>query len=208
MPKIGIEYGICQGKRTEPDLDGFWAKLDELLRLVEKAHLERSEILARQSPKAAPFMYENGTIVDADKCVENVRPALIHNTFAIGYIGIAEMCQALFGTNHAVSGEAHAFALAVVRRINAFAKEATERNHLNFGCYASPAENLCYTAMAKLKSQYGEIENVTSREYLTNSHHVPVWEKVSIYAKLNLEAPFCKYATAGCITYETIPRIV
>lgn len=63
------------------------------------------------------------------------------------------------------------------------------------------AENLCYTAMNNLKKQYGIIKNVTDREYLTNSHHVPVWEKVSIYEKLQLEAPFCKYPTGGCITY-------
>lgn len=55
--------------------------------------------------------------------------------------------------------------------------------------------------MKKLQSQYGHIENVTSRAYLTNSFHVPVWEKVSIYDKLNLEAPFTKLCTGGTITY-------
>ena len=49
--------------------------------------------------------------------------------------------------------------------------------------------------------QYGIIPNVTSHEYLTNSVHVPVWQKVSIYDKLRIEAPFTKYATSGCITY-------
>ena len=63
------------------------------------------------------------------------------------------------------------------------------------------AEGLCRTALAALRKQYGIIENVTSHDYLTNSHHVPVWEKVSIYDKLAIEAPFCKYPTGGCITY-------
>lgn len=72
---------------------------------------------------------------------------------------------------------------------------------MNFSCYASPAENLCFTAMKSLKEQYGVIENVTSHEYLTNSHHCPVWENVSIIKKLEIEAPFCKYPTGGCITY-------
>lgn len=52
-----------------------------------------------------------------------------------------------------------------------------------------------------MRKQYGIIKNVTSHDYLTNSHHVPVWEKVSIYEKLECEAPFCKYPTGGCITY-------
>lgn len=82
-----------------------------------------------------------------------------------------------------------------------FTQEASERNDLNFGLYFTPAEGLCRTALKALRDQYGVIENVTSHEYLTNSCHVPVWQKVSIYDKLRIEAPFTKYATAGCITY-------
>lgn len=201
LPKLGIDYGICLGERTEPDLDGFWKKFEETLLLMEKAHLERFAIMMKQSPKAAPFMYQNGTIVDADKCENDVYEALKHNTFAFGFIGIAEMCEALFGVNHVKSNDAYSFAYKVVKRINEFAKEFSERNNLNGSCYATPAENLCLTAMKKLQSQYGRIENVTSRDYLTNSFHVPVWEKVSIYEKLQLEAPFTKLCTGGTITY-------
>lgn len=204
LPKLGIEYGICLGKRTEPDIEGFWKEFEEYLRLTEKGLLERFAIMVKQSPKSAPFMYKNGTIQDADKCVDNVYNALKHNTLAIGYIGIAEMCTALFGKNHVHDEKVHEFALSVVRRINEFASEASERNDLNFSCYATPAEGLCRTALKALRKQYGIIEGVTSREYLTNSHHVPVWEKVSIYDKLRIEAPFCKYPTGGCITYVEV----
>ena len=201
LPKLGIEFGICLGKRTEPDLDGFWNAFEETLKLTEKGLLERFEIMVKQSPKAAPFMYQNNTIQDARKCEENVYNALKHNTLAIGYLGIAEMCQALFGKNHVHDERVHEFAVSVVKRINEFALEASERNDLNFSCYATPAEGLCRTALASLRSQYGVIENVTSHEFITNSHHVPVWEEVSIYDKLRIEAPFCKYPTGGCITY-------
>ena len=201
LPKLGIEFGICLGKRTEPDLDGFWKAFDETLKLTEKGLLERFEIMVRQSPKSAPFMYQNNTIQDARNCEEDVFNALKHNTLAIGYLGVAEMCQALFGKNHVHDADVHAFALSVVKHINEYASEASERNNLNFSCYATPAEGLCRTALVGLRNQYGIIENVTSHEYLTNSHHVPVWEKVSIQQKLECEAPFCKYPTGGCITY-------
>lgn len=201
LPKLGIEYGICLGERETPDLDGFWNAFERALQLCEKGLLERYEIIKRQSPKSAPFMYQNNTIKDARNCKENVENSVKHNTLAIGYIGIAEMCQALFGKNHAQDKEAHSFALSVVKRINEYAAEASERNNLNFSCYATPAEGLCRTALKALRDQYGIIENVTSHEYLTNSHHVPVWEKVSILEKLEIEAPFCKYPTGGCITY-------
>ena len=138
LPKIAIEYGICTGKRKVANIDGFWNKFNEILNLVEKAHLERFEIMKAQSPQAAPFMYNNGTIKDSDKCVDSVYESLKHNTFAIGYIGIAEMCQALFGKNHAQDDKLREFALSVVKRINEFASEASERNDLNFSCYATP----------------------------------------------------------------------
>lgn len=201
LPKLGIEYGICLGKREKADLDGFWSAFEDALRICEKGLLERYEIIKKQSPKSAPFMYQNNTIKDARECDETVENAVKHNTLAMGYIGIAEMCQALFGKNHTQDEEVHAFALSVVKRINEYALEASERNNLNFSCYATPSEGLCRTALMALRNQYGVIENVTSHEFLTNSHHVPVWEKVSIYDKLRLEAPFCKYPTGGCITY-------
>ena len=201
LPKLGIEFGICLGKRSEPDLKGFWDAFEETLKLTEQALLERFTIMIEQSPEAAPFMYQNNTVQDARLCKKNVFESLKHNTLAIGYIGIAEMCQALFGKNHVHDKEVHDFAVSVVKRIYDYAIEASERNNLNFSCYATPAESLCRTALIKLREQYGIIENVTSHEYLTNSHHVPVWEKVSIYEKLECEAPFCKYPTGGNITY-------
>ena len=201
LPKLGIEYGICLGKRKEPDLEGFWSAFEDLLMLCEQGLLERFDIMVNQPPEAAPFMYKNGTMKNAQKCAMSNYEALKHGTLAIGYIGIAEMCQALFGKNHAEDKEVHAFALKVVKRINEYAKEASERNNLNFSCYATPAEGLCYTALKALRKQYGIIPGVTDREFLTNSHHVPVWQKVGIFEKLEIEAPFCKYPTGGCITY-------
>lgn len=201
LPKLGIDYGICLGERETPDLDGFWSAFEDLLMLCEQGLLERFDIMVNQSPEAGPFMYQNGTMKDAQNCRVSNYEALKHGTLAMGYIGIAEMCQALFGKNHAEDPEVHEFALKVVKRINEYAKEASERHDLNFSCYATPAEGLCHTAAKALRKQYGIIPNVTDKEFLTNSHHVPVWYEISIFDKLAVEAPFCKYPTGGCITY-------
>ena len=201
LPKLGIEYGICLGERTQPDLDGFWSALEDLLMLCEQGLLERFDIMVNQTPEAAPFMYKNGTIKDGKGCKSSVYESLKHGTLAMGYVGIAEMCTALFGKNHAEDPYVHSFALEVVRRINEYAKDASERHDLNFSCYATPAEGLCHTAAKALRKQYGMIKGVTDKDFITNSHHVPVWQEVSIFKKLEIEAPFCKYPTGGCITY-------
>ena len=201
LPKLGIEYGICLGERKTPDLKGFWSAFEDLLMLCEQGLLERFDIMVNQPPEAGPFMYQNGTMKDAQNCRVSNYEALKHGTLAMGYIGIAEMCQALFGKNHAEDPKVHEFALSVVKRINEYAKEASERHDLNFSCYATPAEGLCHTAAKGLRKQYGVIPNVTDHEFLTNSHHVPVWHEIGIFEKLAIEAPFCKYPTGGCITY-------
>lgn len=202
LPKIGIRHGICLGERETPDLDGFWEELDELLHLTELSLVDRFYHVCKQSVASAKFMYGNGTIADFDQAsFKGIYEAMRHGTLAVGYIGIAEMCQALFGKDHSEDTAVWEFALSVVKHISDFTKEASERNNLNFSCYATPAENLCKTFAQALKKEFGEIPKVTDREYITNSHHVPVWQEVSIYRKLELEAPFCKYPTGGCITY-------
>mgnify|MGYP000833193227 FL=1 len=202
LPKLGIKHGICLGERDAADLDGFWEELDEVLHLTEMSLVDRFYHVCKQSVASAKFMYGNGTIADYDKAsYKGIYEAMKHGTLAVGYIGIAEMCQALFGKDHSEDDEVWKFALSVVKHIYDFCVEASDKHGLNFSCYATPAENLCRTYATALKKEFGVIPKVTDREYITNSHHVPVWQKVSIYRKLELEAPFCKYPTGGCITY-------
>lgn len=209
LPKIGIRHGICLGTRDKPDLDGFWQELDEVLHLTELSLVDRFYHVCNQSVASAKFMYGNGTVADFDQAsFKGIYEAMKHGTLAVGYIGVAEMCQALFGKDHSEDDEVWKFALSVVKHIYDFTKEASERNNLNFSCYATPAENLCRTYATALRKEFGEIPRVTDREYITNSHHVPVWQEVSIYRKLELEAPFCKYPTGGCITYIELESAV
>lgn len=63
------------------------------------------------------------------------------------------------------------------------------------------AENLCYTSMKQFKKAYGEIENVSDHEYFTNSMHVPVWKKIDMIEKIDIESQLTGYSSAGCITY-------
>lgn len=198
LPKIGIKHGICLGDRKIPDLDGFWKELDEMLNLTEKALLERYHYICSQDPRGASFMYENGTMRGYDG--EHIECVMKHGSQAIGMIGMAETLQALFGKNQ-LDPDARDFALKVVEHISDYAKEASERNDLNFGVYFTPAEGCCYTICQKLKDEYGIIPNITDKEFLTNSIHVPVWENITAFEKIDIEAPFCKYGTSGCITY-------
>lgn len=198
LPKIAFE---SLGEDGTVNIDKFWNKLDEILNITGLSLLDRFTHICSQSPKAGSFMYENGTIMGYDKVKDNVYEAMKNNTLAFGYIGVAEMCKILFGKYHSEDKKVQEFAISVIKRIYDYSKEFGDINNVNASCYAAPAESSCHTIMNKLQKEYGTIEGVTDRSFLTNSHHVPVFQNINIVNKLNIEAPFCKYATGGCITY-------
>ena len=185
--------------KAERDVEKFMLLLDEKIHDAKDSLIERFEYICSQSPKAATFMYENGTM-EGYVPEEGIRSALKHGTLAIGQLGLAETLQLLIGKNHTTPE-----GMELAKRIEGLFKqrctEFKEQYKLNFGVYFTPAENLCFTAMNKFKEKYGEIENVSDKSYFTNSMHVPVWENVNIFQKIDIESQLTGYSSAGCITY-------
>lgn len=205
LVELGIKNGICLGEREQADIEGFWNDLDKLLLLAEKALLDRYEWICSQKAKSGFFMYKNGTMKNTLgrrlNMDESVRENMKHNTLAIGYIGVAECMKAMFGKHHGEDKEVYNFAYSIVEKIYNFTKELTKKHHLNFSCYATPAESTCMTLRNKLFDKYGLIEGVTDREYITNSHHIPVYYNISIMDKIDLESKFAHLCTGGFIEY-------
>lgn len=203
LPKIGLDYGIALHKRDKADEEGFFNKLNKTLDLVARELVIRTNYMMKQSPKSASFIYDNNLVLDAEKSKgkDNVKETIKHGSNAIGILGMAECCTAMFGKHHGESVESYKFALKICRLIDKKCNEYSEKYDMNFGQYFSPAENLCKTARNTLALYYGEVEGVTDRKYLTNSIHLPVWYQTDAYTKLAIEAPFTQYGKSGCISY-------
>ena len=202
LPYIGIEHGICLGERDTPDEEGFFKELNHMLDLATKELLDRYKYICSQSIKAGSFMYNNGTIADSDKALFfGVKESMKHGSQALGYIGLANACYAMYGKYFHQDKKVMEFAKKVIKTIYDRAKENTEKYHLNFSAYSSPAESTCFTLASKLQKKFGKIKNVCDRDYLTNSCHVPVYENISIRDKIDVESNFTWMSTGGCITY-------
>ncbi len=186
--------------------EAFFEILDQKINEARIQLMERFEWICSQDPKSAKFMYENhlmaGYIPE-----EGIRSALKHGTLAIGQIGLAEALQILIGKDQTTKE-----GMELAKRIEGLFKrrcaEFKEKYKLNFGVYYTPAENLCYTAMNKFKEKYGVIKNVSDKEFFTNSIHVPVWEKMSPFDKIDIESQLTGYSSAGCITYVELDSTV
>ena len=193
MAKENAEY------ENIPIEDIFLKLLDDKIHEAKEQLMERFEWICSQDSKSAKFMYENGLMAGYVP-EEGIRSALKNGTLAIGQLGLAETLQILIGKNHTTLE-----GMELAKRIEQLFKDNCarfkEEYKLNFGVYFTPAENLCYTAMSKFKDKYGEIENVSDRDYFTNSMHVPVWEEMSPLEKIDIESQLTGYSSAGCITY-------
>lgn len=203
LARIGIRHGICLGERKEADIDGFFKELDEILEMCERELLKRFEHICSQDIRSGFFTYHNHVAADTEAALEkgSIYETMRHFSQALGYIGVANMCYAMFGKYHNQDKDVLKFAVSVVKHIADYAEECKKRHNLNFAAYATPAESTCLTLASKLQKEFGKIKGVCDREYLTNSHHVPVYENISVRDKIDTEAEFSIYPTAGCIMY-------
>ena len=190
MPTLAME--------AEGNVDKFFEILDTKIHEAKEMLLERYKHIISQDPSSAKFMYENNVMMGYDG--KNIESAMKHGTLVIGQLGLAETLQILIGKNHTTSE-----GMELAKRIEQLFKDRCaqfkQELHLNIGVYYTPAENLCYTAMKKFRDKYGIIKNVSDRDYFTNSMHVPVWENMSPFDKIDIEAELTGYSNAGCITY-------
>lgn len=179
-------------------VDAFLDALDRKIHEAKDMLIERFEYICAQPAESAKFMYENGLLAGYDG--KTTRSALCHGTLALGQLGLAETLQILIGKDH-TTPEGMELAKKIEQLFKDRCAEFKKEYSLNFGVYYTPAENLCYTAMKKFKEKYGEIPNVSDREYFTNSMHVPVWYQISPFEKIDIESQLTGYSSAGCITY-------
>ena len=180
-------------------IDCFMLLLDKKIHEAKDQLIERFDYICSQPMESAKFMYENNTMAGYVP-EEGIRSALKHGTLAVGQLGLAETLEILIGENQTTEK-----GMELAKQIEQMFKDRCrlfkETYKLNFGVYYTPAENLCYTAMNKFKDTYGEIPNISDKDFFTNSMHVPVWENVSVFDKIDIESQLTGYSSAGCITY-------
>lgn len=202
LPTIAME--ACEAWKADVNNeetveDIFMVFLDRAIHDAKDMLIERFEWICSQSPASARFMYENGLMAGYIP-EEGIRSALKHGTLAIGQLGLAEALQILIDEDHTSPK-----GMELAKRIEGLFKkrcaEFKEEYKLNFGVYYTPAENLCHTALEKFREKYGVLEDISDKEFFTNSMHVPVWKEMSPFEKIDIEAQLTGYSSAGCITY-------
>mgnify|MGYP003182083220 FL=1 len=192
---------------AEGNMERFWEILDERLELCHRALRCRHERLLGTVSDVAPILWQNGALARLKKG-ETIDKLLFdgYSTISLGYAGLYEMCMRMLGKSH-TDPEAKPFALAVMQRLNDKCKEWKAAEDISYSVYGTPMESTTYKFAKCLQKRFGIIPGVTDKNYITNSYHVHVTEKIDAFSKLKFESEFQKLSPGGAISYIEVPNM-
>ena len=189
------------------DMDLFWKILDERLELCHRALRCRHERLLGTPSDVAPILWQNGALARLKK--GETLDKLLYNgysTISLGYAGLYEMCVRMTGKSH-TDPEAKPFALKVTQKLNDKCAEWKAAENISYSVYGTPMESTTYKFAKCLQKRFGIIKGVTDKNYITNSYHVHVTEKIDAFSKLKFESEFQKLSPGGAISYVEVPNL-
>ena len=199
---VSLHLPMIYAKAKQESKD-FYEVLDYYLELIRKLHLRTYEYLGQMRASTNPLAYcEGGFYGGHLKYSDRIAPLLKASTASFGITALNELQELHNKKSIAEDGE---FALEVMRYINKKINEFKEEDHVLYAMYGTPAESLCGLQVEQFRKQYGIVENVSDRPYVTNSFHCHVSEDLSPIQKQNLENRFWDLLNGGKIQYVKYP---
>ena len=192
---------------SEGNMEKFWKILDERLELCHRALRCRHERLLGTISDVAPILWQNGALARLKKG-ETIDKLLFngYSTISLGYAGLYEMCVRMLGKSH-TDPTARPFAMQVMQKLNDKCEEWKKAENISYSVYGTPMESTTYKFAKCLQKRFGIIKGVTDKNYITNSYHVHVSEKIDAFKKLKFEADFQKLSPGGAISYIEVPNM-
>ena len=198
---------VDAGLSADGDLDAFWEILGERLELCHRALQCRHRRLEGTLSDAAPILWQHGALARL-KRGERI-DALLHggySTISLGYAGLWECVYALTGWK-LTEPEGEKLGLEIMRKLNEYTAKWKAAENIDYSLYGTPLESTTYRFARCLQRRFGIVAGVTDRNYVTNSYHVHVTEKIDAFSKLALEAKFQNLSPGGAISYVEVPNL-
>lgn len=187
--------------------DEFWKLMGERLELCHRALRLRHERLLGTPSDVAPILWQDGALARL-KSGETIDKLLYngYSTISLGYAGLAECVRYMKGCSH-TEEEGKVFGLRVMQMLNDYCAKWKKNENIDYSVYGTPLESTTYKFAKCLQKRFGIIKGVTDKNYITNSYHIHVTEKINAFDKLAKEAEFQKLSPGGAISYVEVPNM-
>ncbi len=201
---INLVDVACSSQKDEKK---FWELMNERLELCHRALQTRHKRLMGTKSDAAPILWQNGALARLKKG-ETIDKLLYggYSTISLGYAGLYECTKYMTGHSH-TEPEGKPFALKVMHALNDACKKWKEAENMDYSLYGTPLESTTYKFAKCLKKRFGIIPGVTDKNYITNSYHVHVTEKIDAFTKLKFESEFQNLSPGGAVSYVEVPNM-
>ena len=189
------------------DLDKFWQIFEERCELCHKALQCRHERLTGTLSDAAPILWQHGALTRLPKGTPIDK--YLHggySTISLGYAGLWEAVMALNGKK-LTEPEGEKLGLEIMQKLNEFTAKWKKAECIDYSLYGTPLESTTYKFAKCLQKRFGVIKGVTDKNYITNSYHIHVTEKIDAFEKLRIESKFQKLSPGGAISYVEVPNM-
>ena len=199
LPRIALE--------AEGDKERFWAILEERLAIAKDALVYRVERCKEAEPVNAPILYMYGAFgkhlvpgQKTDELFKNKRA-----TVSLGYIGLYEVATSFYGGTWETNPEAKEFTIKIMSHLKANTDAWSDEYGYHFSVYSTPSESLTDRFCRLDREKFGEVEDITDKEYYTNSFHYDVRKNPTPFEKLDFEKEYPNYCSGGFIHYCEYP---
>ncbi|MHC5269785.1 anaerobic ribonucleoside-triphosphate reductase [Enterococcus sp. LJL98] len=199
LPRVALE--------ANGDRDRFWNLLEERLLIVKDALLYRIDRCKEAAPENAPILYMYGAFGNRLKRGEAVNQLFQNRraTISLGYIGLYESAAAFFGGAWETNPEAKSFTLDILKTLKAHVDAWSDDYGYHFSVYSTPSESLTDRFCRLDTEKFGIVEDITDKDYYTNSFHYDVRKNPTPFEKLDFEKAYVPYCSGGFIHYCEYP---
>ena len=199
LPRIAIE--------SKGNKEDFWEIFKERLQICKDALDYRAKRCCEATPQNAPILYMHGAFGKRLQTEDKVKQLFDNkrSTLSLGYIGLYEVATIFYGGDWEKNKEAKEFTLDIMRYMKECVDKWTTEGDFYYSIYSTPSESLTDRFCRMDTKKFGIIENITDKEYYTNSFHYDVRKNPTPFEKLDFEKDYPYYASGGFIHYCEYP---
>ena len=199
LPRIAIE--------SKGNKEDFWEIFKERLQICKDALDYRAKRCCEATPQNAPILYMHGAFGKRLQPEDKVKQLFDkkRSTLSLGYIGLYEVATIFYGGDWEKNKEAKEFTLEIMHYMKECVDKWTTEGDFYYSIYSTPSESLTDRFCRMDTKKFGIIENITDKEYYTNSFHYDVRKNPTPFEKLDFEKDYPYYASGGFIHYCEYP---